>query len=158
VRPDTGDELVDALLAAGHRVRTATDACLRSEGLSLARLKVLKLLEGGPLPMGQLSDAMAVVPRSTTDLVDGLVAGALVERRPHPSDRRVILLALTDLGRDRLASGRRRASELTRRATRGVPAERRRELIDLLGSIGVPSGPPGPPRRGGAERASSPVG
>lgn len=138
MRPDTGDEIVDALLLAGHRVRTATDASLRAEGLSLARLKVLKLLEHGPLPMGQLSEAMAVVPRSTTDLVDGLVAAELVERRPHPTDRRVVLLALTDLGRVRLASGRRRASEVSRRATRGLAPARRRELIELLGAIGAP--------------------
>ena len=147
MRPETGDELLDAILMAGHRVRTATDARLRSEGLSLARLQLLQLLEDGPLPMGQLSEARSVVPRSTTDLVDGLVGCGLVERRPHPTDRRVVLLALTDLGRGRLASGRRRASEVTRQVTRGVPSDRRRELIELLDSIGAPQ-PPGRPSRG----------
>lgn len=138
--PDTGDEIVDALLVAGHRVRTATDARLREEGLSLARLKLLRLLAGGPLPMGQVSVALHVVPRSTTDLVDGLVSAGLVARRPHPTDRRVVLLDLTPAGRQRLAVAHRLATEVANRATGGVPAERRAELVELLQRIGVPAG------------------
>ena len=138
--PDTGDELVDALLLAGHRVRTATDARLREEGLSLARLKLLRLLSDGPLPMGQVSAALHVVPRSTTDLVDGLVAAGLVARCAHPTDRRVVLLELTPSGRTRLAAARRVATEVANRATAAVPADRRAELVELLGRIGDPEG------------------
>ncbi len=138
--PDTGDEIVDALLVAGHRVRTATDARLREEGLSLARLKLLRLLAGGPLPMGQVSAALHVVPRSTTDLVDGLVSAGLVARRPHPTDRRVVLLELTPAGRERLAVARQLATEVANRSTGGVPADRRAELVELLQRIGVPAG------------------
>lgn len=135
--PETGDEIVDALLLAGHRVRTATDACLRDQGLSLARLKVLRLLEGGARPMGQLSEALGVAPRSTTDLVDGMVAAGLLVRRAHPSDRRVVLLELTDEGRSQLACGWRRASEVHRRATAGLSAQDRRRLVELLSGIGA---------------------
>lgn len=155
MRPDTGDDLVDALLLAGHRVRTAVDACLRADGLSLARLKVLRLLAEGPVPMGQLSEAMAVVPRSTTDLVDGLVAAGLVERRPHPTDRRVVLLDLTDQGRERLTTGRARATEVTARATRALPAAKRREMIELLAAVAPPEDPGGTPGRPGRARATA---
>ncbi|MGH9088769.1 MAG: MarR family winged helix-turn-helix transcriptional regulator [Acidimicrobiales bacterium] len=139
--PDTGDEIIDALLMAGHRVRTATDARLREEGLSLSRLKVLRLLAEGPRSMGHVSAALEVVPRSTTDLVDGLVAAGLVERCPHPTDRRVVLLDLTAEGRSRLASSRLRATEVANRATGCIPADRRAALVDLLGRIGVPDDP-----------------
>ncbi|MHB1777166.1 MAG: MarR family winged helix-turn-helix transcriptional regulator [Acidimicrobiales bacterium] len=158
MRPDTGDDLVDALLAAGHRVRTAVDACLRADGLSLARLKLLKLLADGPMPMGQLSEAMAVVPRSTTDLVDGLVGAGLVERRPHPTDRRVVLLDLTDHGRERLAGGRARATEVTARATRALSAADRRRLVELLAAVAPAGRPAGGPGRPGRARGVAPSG
>lgn len=158
MRPDTGDDLVDALLAAGHRVRTAVDACLRADGLSLARLKLLRLLAEGPVPMGQLSEAMAVVPRSTTDLVDGLVAAGLVERRPHPTDRRVVLLDLTDQGRERLATGRARATEVTARATRALSAAERREMIELLAAVAPADRPAEAPGRPGRPRGAAPPG
>jgi len=142
--PDTGDELVDAL-------RTATDARLREEGLSLPRLKLLRLLSGGPLPMGQVSAALHVVPRSTTDLVDGLVSAGLVARGAHPTDRRVILLELTPAGRTRLGGARQVATQVANRATERVPAARRAELVELLGCIGLPEDQ----EKGSAERAAA---
>ena len=138
--PDTGNELIDALLMAGHRVRTATDTRLRADGLSLPRLKVLRLLASGPLSMGQVSALLEVAPRSTTDLVDGMAEAGLLERRPHPTDRRSVLLALTDEGATRLAQARAQANEVAAWATRKLPAGSRGRLIELLGCIGAPDG------------------
>lgn len=136
MKPHAGDEIVEELLEAGHRVRSAVDTALRGLGLSVARLKVLRLLEHGPASMKQLSDALHIAPRSTTDLVDGLVELGFVVRSSHPRDRRVTLLALTPEGAARLDAGRRVAHAVHRAATRRIPTERRQELVTLLGVIG----------------------
>jgi DNA-binding MarR family transcriptional regulator len=46
-----------------------------------------------------LADALDVTPRNVTGLVDALQAAGFVDRRPHPEDRRAILVTLAHLGR-----------------------------------------------------------
>jgi DNA-binding MarR family transcriptional regulator len=48
--------------------------------------------------MNELGTLLAVTPRSVTKLVDSLEGEGLVARKPHPSDRRVTLVSLTDRG------------------------------------------------------------
>ena len=98
MRPETGSDAVDAILYAAHRIRTAADAALRDHGLSLSGLKLLKALAGGDRSMREVSQVLHVSPRTVTDLIDGLEARGLVVRGPHPSDRRVTLLHLTEAG------------------------------------------------------------
>ena len=98
MRPETGSDAVDAILYAAHRIRTAADAALRDHGLSLSGLKLLKALAGGDRSMREVSQVLHVSPRTVTDLIDGLEARGLVARGPHPSDRRVTLLHLTEAG------------------------------------------------------------
>ena len=98
MRPETGSDAVDAILYAAHRIRTAADAALRDHGLSLSGLKLLKALASGDRSMREVSQVLHVSPRTVTDLIDGLEARGLVARGPHPSDRRVTLLHLTEAG------------------------------------------------------------
>lgn len=131
--PRTGDDVVDALLAAAHAVRVRTDARLRELGLSLARLKVLELLQrSGPLRLRDLSDGLSVAARTMTTTAEGLERDGLVERQPHPADRRARLLTLTPLGLDRLADARQERSAVVRTFTEGLPEADRAELLRLL--------------------------
>jgi DNA-binding MarR family transcriptional regulator len=60
-----------------------------------------------PLPMRELAVRLKCDPSNITGLVDRLEARGLVERQPHPADRRVRYLVLTSAGRamrDRLAA------------------------------------------------------
>jgi DNA-binding MarR family transcriptional regulator len=69
-------------------------------GVSFARLRMLgALYTEGPLIMHDLSELLGVTPRNITALVDALEEEDLVERRPHPSDRRATIVDLTDQGR-----------------------------------------------------------
>jgi DNA-binding MarR family transcriptional regulator len=110
VRPDTGNDLVDAVLHAAHRIRTAADADLRKGGLSLPGYKLLKALAREDRSMREISDVLHVSPRTVTDIIDGLEARELVVRCAHPSDRRVTLLHLTEAGAVRLAEAAARRS------------------------------------------------
>jgi DNA-binding MarR family transcriptional regulator len=72
---------------------------LADRGLTRARATVLaRLHRVGPSNQGTLARELRVSPRNITGLVDGLETAGLVERTPHPRDRRAILVTLTDDG------------------------------------------------------------
>jgi DNA-binding MarR family transcriptional regulator len=152
VRPDTGNELVDAILHAAHRVRTAADADLRAGGLSLPGFKLLKALSQQDRSMREVSDILHLAPRTVTDIIDGLQARGLVVRHPHPSDRRITLLHLTEAGADRLTSATTAADRARDAAISGLDDDERATLRRLLARVGVAraavpatSGAPGQP-------------
>ena len=74
--------------------------------------------EGGAGAVGirlkELAERLHIAPRSATEVVDQLVAKGLVERRPHPTDRRAALISLTEAGlalRARVRADRRREAD-----------------------------------------------
>ena len=73
-------------------------------GLTAAQAIALRELTG-PMTMGQLAERMACEPSNATVVVDRLEGQGLIERHPHPTDRRAKQLTLTESGaelRDRL--------------------------------------------------------
>ncbi len=97
--PSTGNDVVDALIYAAHRVRYAADARLRERGISFPSYKLMRALENSDRSMREISEILHNSPRTVTDMIDGLQARGLVDRQPHPSDRRVTLVRLTPVGR-----------------------------------------------------------
>ena len=68
------------------------------------RGKVLFQLRDGPMTLRELAEANGVDAPYTTLIVDKLEAHGLVERRPHPDDRRRKLVTLTPAGHDAIAT------------------------------------------------------
>ena len=135
IKPQTGHDVVDALLFAAHRVRNAADARLRERGLSLQGFKLMRALENSDLSMREISDALHVSPRTVTDMIDGLAARRLVARRDHPADRRVTLVHLTDEGREQLAAATAGAEQTARAAVSGLSGTDQQTLRRLLDQI-----------------------
>ena len=98
-----------------------------STDLSLNQLAVLGTLNRrGPLSIGELAAAERVQPPSMTRTVNCLVDLRLVTREPHPSDRRQVVIDLSESGKTVLAQDRRRRDAwLARRLTELSPDERR---------------------------------
>jgi DNA-binding MarR family transcriptional regulator len=98
----------------------AHQAIMLEHGITPGHLKALMWLHPDrPLPMRAMAEALGVDASMITWLVDRLEEKGLVERRPMPSDRRVRVIALTELGvetRERLST-----------AMTGPPSE----LLDL---------------------------
>ena len=72
-------------------------------GLTFPRYEALMLLyysRTGSLPLGKMGVRLQLHQTSVTPLVDGLVQRGLVQRTPHPSDRRTTLATITEQGRD----------------------------------------------------------
>jgi DNA-binding MarR family transcriptional regulator len=67
--------------------------------LGAGRGKFLFQLRDGPLTLTQLAEANGTDAPYATLIVDKLVSRGLVERQPHPEDRRRKLVSLTAAGR-----------------------------------------------------------
>ena len=97
-------------------------------GISLADLDALEHLEAaGPLTQRQLGERLSLTSGAITMLVDRLERAGLVQRRPHPSDRRSVLVGLTeqaaaDAAADAAAELRRQCQVGPERTALGAPA------------------------------------
>jgi DNA-binding MarR family transcriptional regulator len=135
MKPQTGHDVVDALLYAAHRVRNAADARLRERGLSLQGFKLMRSLKNSDLSMREISDVLYVSPRTVTDMIDGLEAKGLVARHAHPADRRVTLVHLTDAGRRQLAAATAGAERNARAAVSALSEADQQTLRRLLEQV-----------------------
>jgi DNA-binding MarR family transcriptional regulator len=95
------DEVLDELTAWNPRERMLAFKSWLAGSLSLVHLHVLTILEaGGPQSMSRLADALDVSVASATGIVDRIERRGLVERRPDPDDRRMVVVHLLDHGRE----------------------------------------------------------
>src|SRR3954466_2452672 len=97
--------------------------------LSIASMAVLgSLFRHGDLTVGELAALERVQPPSMTRKVNGLEQGGYVVRRGHESDGRVVVVALTDAGRERVLADRRRRDEWLARQLRDLTPDEREAL------------------------------
>ena len=98
-------ELVEALGLAVQRYQRSTqafdDTVGQRLGLGPSDVRCLDWLADGPKTAGQLSSATGLRPAATTALIDRLVAKGLVERVPDETDRRQVLVQMTEQGHAR---------------------------------------------------------
>lgn len=136
------------LVLGNDRRREAADAV----GLSFGRVRALRRLAGGPMPMGELAAALTTDAPYATVMVDDLEKLGLVQRRPHPTDRRAKVVELT-----------RRGKELAKRADAvlgtpppallGLDPDDLDTLVAILTRIAAASGAPVGSRARPAARA-----
>ncbi len=103
----------------------------------------------GPVSQHQLGKAIGMDPSSMVGTIDELESRALVQRQPHPSDRRAHALHVTEAGRKTLTRGRRLARAAQNDLLAPLSPDDRRQLHDLLLRIaqaadrsGPAAGPP----------------
>ena len=60
------------------------------------------LAVAGPLTAREVADRIGLTPSAVTTVLDRLEAAGLALRRPHPTDRRRTLIAVTPSGQDAL--------------------------------------------------------
>jgi homoprotocatechuate degradation regulator HpaR len=89
------------LLRAREAVLEPARPILRRYGLTEAQWRVLRTLEGdGEMEATRLARAVYLRAPSVTRIVRDLAAKAYVSRTPDPRDGRVVLVAITPLGRE----------------------------------------------------------
>jgi DNA-binding MarR family transcriptional regulator len=124
VAADEAWDIMRELVLDNERRREVSDAL----GMSFGRLKALRRIDEAPSTMGELAATLGIDPPYTTIVVDDLERQGLVERKPHPTDRRAKLVETTALGRQ-MAS---RARAILNRPPAELAALPEAELVALL--------------------------
>ncbi len=114
-------------------LRRTFDAKARGFGFTQEQWRALwHLSRNEGISQTKLADILEMQPISVGRLIDRLEAAGLVERRPHPTDRRAVKLYLTATAQPQLAQLRVRAAELNDAALRGLSASEQESLLALL--------------------------
>ena len=105
--------------------------------LSVSAATVLAIIDGAgePITPGVIAERAIIAAASTTSVLDTLEKRGLVERRPHPTDRRKLLIELTATGRttiDHILPGIHCLEEEVMRA---LSPDERRALLGLIAKV-----------------------
>jgi len=112
------------------RLRTALAS---NAGISPADLDALEHLEAdGPLTQRQLGERLSLTSGAVTMLVDRLERAGWVQRRPHPTDRRYILVALSAAAEERTPPALAGYHAAVRAIAGAVPAAQRAAIHAFL--------------------------
>jgi DNA-binding MarR family transcriptional regulator len=104
-----------------------------SLGLTPRMWGLLNVLDAeGPVTQHALGRLIGMDPSTMVGTIDQLESQGLVERRPHPNDRRAHALTMTDEGRRTLKRGLELARQAQDELFAPLDAEERQQLHDLL--------------------------
>jgi DNA-binding MarR family transcriptional regulator len=123
-----------SLYMAFSILRKEFDRALSPYQLTVPQASVLALLAEAqqPLPVSRLAKLLLQESPSVTSLVDRMCESGLVERAKDQHDRRVVLVRLTDKGREMHDGIRVSAAEFSDELFGVLPHEERLALKDLL--------------------------
>jgi DNA-binding MarR family transcriptional regulator len=111
------------LVLDNERRREVSDAV----DLSFGRIRALRRIARTPMTMGELAGKLGIDAPYATLVVDELERQGLVERRPHPSDRRAKVVTTTTRG----ATVAHQAEEIMNRPPVGLTSLSGSELESL---------------------------
>ena len=137
IGPSTAMAAVTSIMRVQQILQSAVDTALRPHGLTFARYEALVLLtfsSRGSLPMRVMGERLQLHPTSVTNIVDRLEADGMVERIPHPTDRRTTLAQITEAGRERRKTATEAVTEIDF-GLRGLTARQTEHLTDLLAKV-----------------------
>jgi DNA-binding MarR family transcriptional regulator len=107
----------------------------RTQLSPMQRFALAAVVDGGPLRLGALADAVGTTDATATRTVQALERDGLVVRSRDAADGRGVVIAATAEGRRRVARGRRRTVQLVERLLADVDADDRARLIELLRAV-----------------------
>ena len=109
---------------------------VKDKGVSLAQIHTIEVLgHQGELRMKELAQRLGITTGTLTVQVDKLVQAQLVERRAHSSDRRSIVVALTETGRALYAEHDALHQALVQELTSGLSDEQIEQFSQCLAQI-----------------------
>lgn len=120
-------KLMSKLVLDDDRKAAASEAL----DLSFARVRALRRLAAEPLTLRALAAELSADPPYVTLMIDDLEQRGLVERNPHPEDRRAKLVSLTPAGGQAAAKAERILNEPPR-ALRDLDSKQLDALLGVL--------------------------
>lgn len=130
-------ELVINILHTAELLARRLDQVLRAFGLTRGSHNVLQILGGATeaLTPTEVSARLTVTSATVTGLLDTLETRGLIRRRAHPSDRRSILVEITDDGGRVLGALVPELIGHEKGWAAALTAARREQLLRLLGAV-----------------------
>lgn len=130
-------------LARSHQIVLGRiNQALSPMSLTFSRFEALALLSfarKNSMAMARLGERLQVHPTSVTSTIDRLERDGLVERSPHPDDRRATLVTLTGDGK-KLAEKATTALEEIRWGMGDLPDAKLADLNDSLADVRASAG------------------
>jgi MarR family transcriptional regulator for hemolysin len=138
--PNPRREVLFQLSDVARTMRTYIDQRAREHGMTRAQWGVLLRLERQEgMTQAEMAESLEIQPISLVRLIDRLCQHGLVERRPHPRDRRANRLYLTEKGRTTYTHlvplGREVASELLAELNEADVADLLQKLLLIRNNI-----------------------
>jgi DNA-binding MarR family transcriptional regulator len=133
-------EIAANLVRAATEFLTEIDRPTRKAvGLSARGFQTLAILDGagGPLPGHSIAEHMLISSASMTSLLDTLQRRALIERHPHPTDRRKVLIHLTDDGQRIVDQQLPAIHAVITQALIAIPEEDREPFLATLTAVRI---------------------
>lgn len=152
--PDVMRESIGFVVNDAARLfRRELDRRIRTLGVTALQwrtLATIALYEG--VIQSQLAEWLEVEPITLSRMIDRLAESGLVERRPHPDDRRANSLYLTATAQPLVATVRFHADQLAQEALEGLDESEKQQLFGLLARVrGNLSAPARPQMAGGPD-------
>ena len=126
------------------RIEEELEEQLKPEGVPIEQLRILSVLAVAPTPMLQLAEAVFVEGPTLTKMIDRMITDSLVLRAPDPTDRRRVIIHLTERGRllHRRLSGiaRKQQQQLLGRLNKKKAEQLQVLLRDLIQKPGAAQG------------------
>lgn len=133
------------LLQAARAYRVRSAKLLARIGLYPGQDALLKLLEDGPLTMGQAASSLSIQPPTVTKMVSRLAAAGLVETAVVDRDRRKVAVSITDAARARIEEIEAIWQELEEEALENLEPEPLRDgLAKVARNLTRTNGSPAP--------------
>jgi DNA-binding MarR family transcriptional regulator len=128
-----------ALVRTGERLLDCIDQSLRHHRLSRAGREALAVLDGAgqPLSPTAIAERLIVTTASVTSLLDTLERRGLVDRRPDPTDRRKLLIEITQDGKAIVDQFLPEVVALQTAALATLTEAQRGQLVELLTTLGT---------------------
>ena len=109
---------------------------VRGNDLTLSQMHIIEILGiHKTLRMKELAEKMGVTTGSLTVVVDKLVKKELVQRSQHESDRRSLIVVLTDKGKEYFHEHDHLHSQLTEEINHHLTEEESKQLEAILEKI-----------------------
>jgi len=123
----------ESFFRATRRARGRAIGPLDGSSLTLAQYQLLEALQTAErLPVSELAASAGVAPPTATRMLDALVREGVVARTPCEDDRRVVRVALTEGGRDAVATAGRQVAERRARVRDQLSPEEQAQAAALL--------------------------
>ena len=130
------DDFQTAFWGAKHALSAATGAAFARHGVHEGQQFILRRLwtKDGQTP-GEIAKGLGLATPTVTRAATRMEAAGLLRREPHPGDRRLVRLMLTDRGRALEDVIGTETDRLTERALASFGQADRQRVVRALGTI-----------------------